>query len=91
MHYTGWLTVVWAVYFFCLWLASFRGDMLRMPFLLGAWLTLLALWLGFRGLGHLLMMIGAYIGLITSILALIVSAKASLDHPGSVLAEGKRV
>jgi succinate-acetate transporter protein len=74
--YTGWYAIVWAVYFFYLWLASFRGEQLRMWFLLGAWLSLLALALGFAGLGHVPMVIGGYLGLATAVLAAVISARA---------------
>jgi uncharacterized protein len=80
-HYTGWYGFIWAVYFFYLWLASMRDGGLRMLFLLGLWLTLLLLAIADWGLGqHALSLIGGYLGLITSILALLVSAQAILDQ-----------
>ncbi len=79
-HYVGWYAIIWAVYFFYLWLAALKADMVRMLFLLGLWLTLLAIALDYWGLGHLLMVIGGYIGLATSVLAIIVSASAILGR-----------
>ncbi len=79
-HYDGWLGIVWAVYFFYLWLAALKGDVVRMLFLLGSWLSLLAFALGSWGLGHILIVIDGYIGLATGILAVIVSASAIIGH-----------
>jgi uncharacterized protein len=87
-HYTGWFGFVWAVYFFYLWLASMRGGGLRMLFLLGLWLTLLLLAIADWGLGHVLDLIGGYLGLITSILALLLSAQAIMDQDRGSLAGG---
>ncbi len=78
-HYDGWLGIVWTVYFFYLWLASLKGDTVRMLFLLGSWLSLLAFSLGSWGLGHVLIVIDGYIGLATGILAVIVSASAIIN------------
>lgn len=74
--YVGWYAVIWAVYFFYVWLAALKADLLRMLFLLGLWLTLLALALNFWGVGRVLIEIGGYLGLITSIVAFLVSATA---------------
>lgn len=79
-HYGGWLFIVWAVYFFYLWLAALKADPVRMLFLLGVWLGLLAGALADWGLGHILTVIGGYIGLATGILAYIVSASAITGH-----------
>ncbi len=80
MHYEGWVAFVWAVYFFYVWLAALKADLVRMLFLLGAWLWLLGGALTNWGLGHLIGLIGAYIGLATAILAVIVSASAIIGH-----------
>lgn len=76
MHYSGWFDFIWAVFFFYVWLAALKADTVRMLFLLGLWLTGLAFALSGWGLGHILEVIGGYIGLATAILALIVSASA---------------
>ncbi len=85
-HYTGWYGFLWAVYFFYLWLASMRGGGLRMLFLLGLWVTLLLLAVADWGLGHILNLIGGYLGLITSIVALLVSAQALMEQDRGSLA-----
>jgi succinate-acetate transporter protein len=75
-HYTGWYFFIWAVFFCYVWLGSFSAGIVRMLFLLGLWLTLLALavsfWTGLHGFAIL----GGYLGLITSVLAAITSAIA---------------
>lgn len=79
-HYTGWYWFIWAIFFCYVWFGSFRAGMLRLLFLLGLWLTLLALaigeWTGF----HSIFVLGGYLGLITSIIAGIVSAVAIIEH-----------
>jgi hypothetical protein len=77
-HYGGWLDIIWAVYFFYVWLAARKADPMRMLFLLGLWLALLAFALRGWGLGHILEVIGGYLLLATAILAIIVSASAIL-------------
>lgn len=79
--YAGWYAIVWAVYFFCLWLGAFRQEVVRMLFLFGTWLTLLAVAIGFWGPWHVFMLIGGYLGLITAVLAAIVSARAIIETP----------
>lgn len=79
-HYEGWSDILWAVYFFYVWLAALKADPARMLFLLGMWLVGLAFALADWGLGHVLEVIGGYIGLATAILALIVSASAILGR-----------
>ena len=74
--YIGWYAIIWAVCFFYVWLAALKVDLLRMLFLLGLWLTLLALALNFWGVGRVLVEIGGYLGLTTSIIAFLVSAIA---------------
>jgi uncharacterized protein len=76
MHYSGWFDLLWAVFFFYVWLAALKADTVRMLFLLGMWLTGLAFALAGWGLGQILEVIGGYIGLATAILALVVSACA---------------
>jgi len=74
LHYTAWYFFIWAVFFFYVWLGSFSEGAVRMLFLLGLWLTLLALainaWMG----AHALLIVGGYLGLVTSILAALTSA-----------------
>jgi len=83
IHYTGWYYFIWAVYFCYVWFGSFRAGLERLLFLLGLWLTLLALtissWTGMHGF----MILGGYLGLATAILAVIVSANAVITHRSS--------
>ena len=79
-NYTGWFVFIWAVFFCYVWLGSFRSGLLRMLFLLGLWLTLLALAIGNWANAHGIIVLGGYLGLITSILAAITSAKDVIWH-----------
>jgi succinate-acetate transporter protein len=72
--YAGWYAFIWAVFFCYVWLGSFKSGITRMLFLLGLWLTLLALAIGNWGILHGIIVLGGYLGLITSILAAIISA-----------------
>ena len=68
------------MFFAYVWVGSFKAGIVRMLFLLGLWLTLLALaiamWFGLTGFA----MLGGYLGLITAILAAIVSAMTVISH-----------
>ena len=72
--YVGWYWAVWAVFFAYVWLGSFHASLPRQLFLLGLALMLLAialdLWTGLVVFN----VIGGYIGLITALLAGVVSA-----------------
>lgn len=74
MSYVGWFWIVWTVFFAYLWLGSFRAELPRQLFLLGITLTFLAKaiygWTDLR----VVELISGYLGLITSIIAAIVSA-----------------
>jgi len=79
-HYTGWYWFIWAVFFCYVWLGSFKAGTERMLFLLGLWLTLLALAIGaWTGL-HGFQILGGYLGLATAILAAITSAMAVITY-----------
>lgn len=78
--YTGWYWAVWAAFFGYVWLGSFHASLPRQLFLLGLTLLLLAgalhQWTGlavFRA-------IGGYIGLITALLAGLVSASGFIAY-----------
>ncbi len=72
--YVGWFWAVWAVFFGYVWLGSFRASLPRQLFLLGLTLMLLAVALyRWTGLGFV-QVIGGYIGLVTALLAALVSA-----------------
>lgn len=74
MSYIGWYWIVWAIFFAYLWLGSFRAELPRQLFLLGIALTFLAKaiygWTDVR----ILELISGYLGLISSIIAAIISA-----------------
>lgn len=74
MSYVGWFWIVWTVFFAYLWLGSFRAELPRQLFLLGIALTFLAKaiygWTDLR----VLELISGYLGLISSIIAAIISA-----------------
>jgi uncharacterized protein len=74
MSYVGWFWIVWTVFFAYLWLASFRAELPRQLFLLGISLTFLAKaiygWTDMRALE----LVSGYLGLISSIIAAIISA-----------------
>jgi uncharacterized protein len=79
-HYAGWYWFGWAVFYCYVWFGSFKAGLARLLFLLGLWLTLLALAIGeWTGL-HGVTILGGYLGLITAILALIASAQAVIGH-----------
>jgi succinate-acetate transporter protein len=74
MSYVGWFWIVWTVSFGYLWLGSFRAELPRQLFFLGITLTFLAKaiygWTDLR----VLELISGYLGLISSIIAAIISA-----------------
>jgi succinate-acetate transporter protein len=74
MSYIGWFWIVWTVFFAYLWLGSFRAELPRQLFLLGITLTFLAKaiygWTDMRALE----LISGYLGLISSVIAAIISA-----------------
>ncbi len=72
--YVGWYAFIWAVFFCYVWLGAFKSGIIRFLFLLALWLTLLALAIGNWGAIHGFVVLGGYLGLITSILAAIASA-----------------
>ena len=74
MSYVGWYWIVWTVFFSYLWLGSFRAELPRQLFLLGIALTFLAKAIyGWTDLG-VLELISGYLGLISSVIAAIISA-----------------
>ena len=74
MSYVGWYWILWTVFFAYLWLGSFRAELPRQLFLLGISLTFLAKaiygWTDLR----VLELISGYLGLISSVIAAIISA-----------------
>lgn len=86
----GWFWFLWALFFFYLWLASFKAGWARMLFLLADWVTLLAwaiaAWFGV----HVFEMIGAYTALLAGLVAIYISAAGliNLGNGKSVLSTG---
>ena len=77
--FSGWIYVLFAVFIFYLWFSSFGGNMVRNLFLLGLWLTLLALAIASWSTSTGFDVVGGYLGLITSLLAGVVSAESIID------------
>lgn len=78
--YTGWYAFIWAVFFCYVWFGSFKSGIFRVLFLLGLWLTLLALAIGDWANLRAISVLGGYLGLVTSILAAITSAIAVISQ-----------
>ena len=76
----GWFGLVWAIFFFYVWLGSFKSGWARSLFLLAAWLTGLAYalqsWLGMDVFEY----IGGYLQLFTGLVAAYVSAATIVNH-----------
>jgi succinate-acetate transporter protein len=67
--FDGWITLLIAIVFFYLWLASFKGSMYRQLFLLLLWLSMLAIAITNLFSITFFMYIGGYLGLIASLFA----------------------
>jgi len=88
----GWYWFLWALFFFYVWLASFKAGWARMLFLLAGWVGLLAFALTEWTSGHAFMIIGAYAALIAALLAIYISAADMINHGSgrTVLPTGAR-
>jgi succinate-acetate transporter protein len=75
----GWLHIVFAVFFFFLWLGAMKKGLFVNLFLLGLWLTFLALAISNWTTVMFLTYIAGYLGLITSLLAAWLSASDMLS------------
>jgi uncharacterized protein len=89
-HYSGWYFFIWSVFFCYVWLGSFKAGIERLLFLLGLWLTLLALAIGEWGNLQAFTVLGGYLGLATSVLAAITSAMAIIPHGMRVPSNGAK-
>ncbi len=89
-HYSGWYFLIWAVFFCYVWFGSFKAGIARLLFLLGLWLTLLALSIGELGGLHAFTILGGYLGLATAILAGIISAIAVISNGFRAPADGAK-
>ncbi len=74
LSYLGWFAGAFAVFFCYIWAGSLKSGVNRMLFLLGAWLTMLALAIGCWSDVSGFLILGGYIVLVTSIFATITSA-----------------
>jgi succinate-acetate transporter protein len=76
----GWFLLIWAVFFFYVWLASFKAGRARSLFLLALWLAILAAclaqWLGWEGFSY----IHGYLALFTGLVATYISAATIINH-----------
>ncbi|MGH8320608.1 MAG: hypothetical protein ACRESI_01505 [Gammaproteobacteria bacterium] len=76
----GWFYLIWAVFVFYVWLASFKAGWARSLFLLASWLAILAIclmsWLGWNGFDY----ISGYLGLLAGLVAVYISAAEILNH-----------
>lgn len=76
----GWSGLVWAVFFFYVWIGSMKSGWARSLFLLAAWLTGLAYalnsWLGMDVFGY----IGGYLQLFVGLVAAYISAATIINH-----------
>jgi len=77
--YMGWYFLVWAVFAFWIWMGSMHAGTMRNLFMLGLWLSLLALaiadWSGSNGFT----MLGGYLGLITALIGGYISAAETVN------------
>lgn len=75
----GWFFLIWAVFAFWIWLGAMHADIMRNLFMLGLWLSLLALaiadWSGANGFT----MLGGYLGLITALIGGYISAAETIN------------
>lgn len=76
----GWFDMLWAVFAFGIWLAACRDGVARMLFTLGLCLSLfayaLAGWLALDALTVL----GAYLGLVTSVVGIYIATAEMVNH-----------
>lgn len=76
----GWFSLIWAVFFFYVWIGSRKAGWARFLFLLAAWLSILAFallgWLGLTVFEY----IGGYLGLFTGLVAAYISAATIINH-----------
>ncbi|MDA8345228.1 MAG: acetate uptake transporter [Thermaerobacter sp.] len=75
----AWYLLVWGVFTFYMWLATFRGERILMYVFLALWVTYVLLAIGNFGVGGFVQ-IGGYVGLITAILAFYASAAAVINE-----------
>lgn len=74
ISYVGWFACLFAIFFGYIWAGSFRSGRGRSAFLLGMWLTMILAAIGAWTATAGFFMASGYIGLITSAIAMVVSA-----------------
>ena len=72
--YLGWFACLFAIFFGYIWAGSFKSGRTRSLFLLGTWLTMIVAAIGAWTSVDGFYMASGYIGLITSAIAMVVSA-----------------
>lgn len=84
VSFLGWFACLFAIFFGYIWAGSFRSGRGRSLFLLGTWVTMIlaaiGAWTGVSGF----FMASGYIGLITSAIAMIVSANEVIRLGSSI-------
>lgn len=82
--YMGWFACLFAIFFGYMWAASFRSGLGRSLFLLGTWITLILAAIGAWTSVTSLFMASGYLGLITSAIAMVVSANEVIRLGGNM-------
>ncbi|MBU6420934.1 MAG: GPR1/FUN34/YaaH family transporter [Gammaproteobacteria bacterium] len=76
----GWYYLVWAIFIFYVWIASFKSGWARSLFLLAAWISVLAMalnaWLAMDVFAY----IAGYLGLVAGLVATYISAATIVNH-----------
>lgn len=67
--YDGWLDLVWAVFFACLWIASFGAGLFKNLFLLGLWILFLIGAISNWAMSPGIQIIAGYVSLVTALIA----------------------
>lgn len=78
--FVGWYLLVWGVFTFYMWIASFRTTMALQLVFLALWVTFAILAIGAWGIGSATTL-GGYTGLVTAILAFYASAAGVINRP----------
>jgi succinate-acetate transporter protein len=78
--FVGWFLLLWAVFTFFMWIATFRTNRAAQAIFLSLWITFLLLalgeWFGVKALG----VAGGYFGLLTAVLALYLAAAEVINE-----------
>ena len=77
--FVAWYLLMWGIFTFYMWLATFKGDRIIMLVFLALWLTFVLLAIGNFGVSGFVQ-IGGYVGLITAILAFYASAAGVINE-----------